>query len=90
MCVAHICGSVSFVVWRDRTLIRRLDALNMFKSRYFHNLYAAFFSYEAYSILLINVLTSCFRTAENFRQLCTGEYRVNSRPQGYKGATFHR
>ncbi|KNZ81180.1 Peptidyl-prolyl cis-trans isomerase H [Termitomyces sp. J132] len=30
------------------------------------------------------------RTAENFRQLCTGEYRVNSRPQGYKGATFHR
>ncbi|KAF9002083.1 cyclophilin-like domain-containing protein [Cyathus striatus] len=26
---------------------------------------------------------------ENFRQLCTGEYRVNSRPQGYKGATFH-
>ena len=50
------------------------------------------------------------RTAENFRQLCTGEYRymiqniivlstfsiffsdnrVNSRPQGYKNATFHR
>ena len=31
-----------------------------------------------------------FRTAENFRQLCTGEYRVNSRPQGHKNATFHR
>ena len=48
------------------------------------------------------------RTAENFRQLCTGEYRyvfsilhhsralvtpmdsVNSRPQGFKNATFHR
>ncbi|RPD53924.1 hypothetical protein L227DRAFT_580954 [Lentinus tigrinus ALCF2SS1-6] len=30
------------------------------------------------------------KTAENFRQLCTGEYRVNSRPQGYKGATFTR
>ncbi|KAF9262386.1 hypothetical protein L218DRAFT_960200 [Marasmius fiardii PR-910] len=30
------------------------------------------------------------KTAENFRQLCTGEYRVNSRPQGYKAATFHR
>ncbi|TFK95903.1 cyclophilin-like domain-containing protein [Pterulicium gracile] len=30
------------------------------------------------------------KTAENFRQLCTGEYRVNSRPQGYKGAVFHR
>ncbi|KAN0119001.1 Cyclophilin-like domain containing protein [Russula decolorans] len=30
------------------------------------------------------------KTAENFRQLCTGEYRVNSRPQGYKNATFHR
>ncbi|EJT98520.1 hypothetical protein DACRYDRAFT_91034 [Dacryopinax primogenitus] len=29
------------------------------------------------------------RTAENFRQLCTGEHRVNNRPQGYKGATFH-
>ncbi|QRW21843.1 peptidyl-prolyl cis-trans isomerase, cyclophilin-type protein [Rhizoctonia solani] len=30
------------------------------------------------------------KTAENFRQLCTGEHRINSRPQGYKGATFHR
>ena len=47
------------------------------------------------------------RTAENFRQLCTGEFRyvvdcciyrnrdgfccrVNSRPQGYKNAVFHR
>jgi len=30
------------------------------------------------------------KSAENFRQLCTGEYRVNSRPQGYKNATFHR
>ncbi|BEJ12598.1 hypothetical protein CspHIS471_0210580 [Cutaneotrichosporon sp. HIS471] len=30
------------------------------------------------------------KTAENFRQLCTGEHRVNSVPQGYKNATFHR
>ncbi|EJD38343.1 hypothetical protein AURDEDRAFT_172582 [Auricularia subglabra TFB-10046 SS5] len=30
------------------------------------------------------------KTAENFRQLCTGEYRVNARPQGYKNAIFHR
>ncbi|KAH7102437.1 cyclophilin-like domain-containing protein [Auriculariales sp. MPI-PUGE-AT-0066] len=29
------------------------------------------------------------KTAENFRQLCTGEFRVNARPQGYKNATFH-
>ncbi|VDB98157.1 unnamed protein product [Peniophora sp. CBMAI 1063] len=29
------------------------------------------------------------KTAENFRQLCTGEYRVNLKPQGYKNATFH-
>ncbi|KAG8797871.1 Peptidyl-prolyl cis-trans isomerase H [Serendipita sp. 398] len=29
-------------------------------------------------------------TAENFRQLCTGEHRVNNRPQGYKNCTFHR
>jgi hypothetical protein len=32
----------------------------------------------------------CPRTSENFRQLCTGEYRIGNRPQGYKGATFHR
>lgn len=29
-------------------------------------------------------------TAENFRQLCTGEHRVNGVPQGYKNCTFHR
>ncbi|XP_071505578.1 peptidyl-prolyl cis-trans isomerase H-like [Diadema antillarum] len=30
------------------------------------------------------------RTAENFRQLCTGEYKKNGIPVGYKTATFHR
>ncbi|KAK9487824.1 cyclophilin-like domain-containing protein [Lipomyces starkeyi] len=30
------------------------------------------------------------RTAENFRQFCTGEYKVNGIPQGYKGCKFHR
>nr|XP_039263951.1 peptidyl-prolyl cis-trans isomerase H-like [Styela clava] len=29
-------------------------------------------------------------TAENFRQFCTGEYKVDGIPIGYKGATFHR
>ena len=30
------------------------------------------------------------KTAENFRQLCTGELRKDGVPQGYKNATFHR
>ena len=30
------------------------------------------------------------KTAENFRQMCTGEYRKDGVPAGYKGATFHR
>ena len=30
------------------------------------------------------------KTAENFRQFCTGEFRKDGVPQGYKGATFHR
>lgn len=30
------------------------------------------------------------RTAENFRQFCTGEYKVNGKPQGYQSSRFHR
>jgi len=30
------------------------------------------------------------KTAENFRQFCTGEHRVKNQPLGYKNCTFHR
>lgn len=30
------------------------------------------------------------KTAENFRQFCTGEYRKDGVPIGYKSAVFHR
>ncbi|ORX55543.1 peptidyl-prolyl cis-trans isomerase H [Hesseltinella vesiculosa] len=30
------------------------------------------------------------KTAENFRQLCTGEYRIDGEPQGFKNCLFHR
>lgn len=32
----------------------------------------------------------CPKTCENFRQLCTGEYRKNGVPQGYKDCKVHR
>jgi len=30
------------------------------------------------------------KTAENFRQLCTGEFKLNGVPIGYKNCSFHR
>lgn len=30
------------------------------------------------------------KTAERFRQYCTGEHRKNNKPIGYKGCPFHR
>lgn len=30
------------------------------------------------------------KTAENFRQFCTGEFRKAGLPVGYKGSQFHR
>ncbi|KAI8610723.1 peptidyl-prolyl cis-trans isomerase H [Chytriomyces sp. MP71] len=30
------------------------------------------------------------KTAENFRQLCTGEFKRNGVPQGFKNCSFHR
>ncbi|KAG2224124.1 hypothetical protein INT45_000139 [Circinella minor] len=30
------------------------------------------------------------KTAENFRQLCTGEFKRNGIPQGFKNCSFHR
>ncbi|KAI9299009.1 hypothetical protein K502DRAFT_298581 [Neoconidiobolus thromboides FSU 785] len=30
------------------------------------------------------------KTAENFRQLCTGEHRIDNQPMGFKNAIFHR
>ena len=39
----------------------------------------------------IELLTSAApRTCENFRQLCTGEFKRNGIPIGYKGAPMHR
>lgn len=32
----------------------------------------------------------CPKTCENFRQFCTGEYKRNNNPVGYKDCQFHR
>lgn len=30
------------------------------------------------------------KTCENFRQFCTGEYKRDGIPMGFKGSSFHR
>jgi peptidyl-prolyl isomerase H (cyclophilin H) len=35
-------------------------------------------------------MNDCPKTAENFRQFCTGEYMQNEQPVGYKNSTIHR
>lgn len=35
-------------------------------------------------------VNKCPRSSENFRQLCTGEFRKDGRPTGYLNAPFHR
>lgn len=30
------------------------------------------------------------KTTENFRQFCTGEYKTDGMPKGYRGSKFHR
>jgi peptidyl-prolyl isomerase H (cyclophilin H) len=41
-------------------------------------------------ILLELFKDACPKTAENFRQLCTGEHRVNGVQIGYKNCSVHR
>jgi peptidyl-prolyl isomerase H (cyclophilin H) len=38
--------------------------------------------------LIVEILGKTQAT-ENFRQLCTGEYRLGTTPQGYKSSKFH-
>jgi peptidyl-prolyl isomerase H (cyclophilin H) len=36
-------------------------------------------------------IDACPRTCENFRQMCTGEFKTAvGTPQGFKGCSFHR
>lgn len=42
------------------------------------------------TLYIYRFVTNEERTCENFRQLCTGEYRELNQPTGYKNAPFHR
>eukprot|EP01083_Nonionella_stella_P015593 43637_1 len=46
--------------------------------------------HNAGRILIELFADQCPKTAENFRQFCTGESRVAGVPRGYKGCKFHR
>ena len=42
------------------------------------------------TMLVVLGFRQCPKTCENFRQFCTGEYRQNEQPVGYKNCIFHR
>ena len=46
---------------------------------------------RSFGRLMIELFRSvCPKTCENFRQLCSGEFKKSAQPVGYKGSTFHR
>ena len=82
------------IVFFDITIGTTVNFIYLKIISFFYNSYSCYFLFcnikEVGRIKFELFADVVPRTAENFRQFCTGEYKKDGVPIGFKGAPFHR
>lgn len=87
--MSHIKSTVAEVTWNTDSVTKLGLASLSVKSKTISETLSYYFQ-EIGRMIMELYSDVCPKTSENFRQFCTGEYRKDGVPIGYKGASFHR